>query len=409
LNGFLKFAAPIAALLAVAACNAGGSSSVPAASGQTASQSKYVPEWKASGRDTQVCPDVPRGRVQCDVLLRNKQIGGGLQGPAIGGWQPLDFQTRYKLPSSTDGAGQVVAIVDAYDNPDAAADIAEYRTEFGLGTANFTKYNQTGQTSNYPTGNKGWGLEEDLDIEMVSASCPKCTIYLVEANSDYTSDLEAAEIEAVKLGAHIVSNSWGCTGSNDCLDTADFSTKGVEYLASAGDGAYGTQAPAALASVVAVGGTVLSKSGSPPTYSETVWVDSGAGCASGITKPSWQHDPKCIYRTMNDVSAVAENAAEYDTYEYGGWITVDGTSIASPLTAGVFGLAGNASSLNAGEKFWELKKKKAKKELHYIDSGSVARCPSSLQGTYLCEAGTKEYKTYSAPSGWGTPDGIKAY
>ena len=116
----------------------------------------------------------------------------------------------------------------------------------------------------------GWPVEIALDVEMVSAACPLCTIYLVEANSADSSDLQAAETEAVTLGAHIVSNSWGCLGSINCVDVSDFDTPGVTYLAATGDsGLNKVGAPAAFDSVAAIGGTQLQKSGS--TYTETVW------------------------------------------------------------------------------------------------------------------------------------------
>ena len=398
----MKLAAPLLAALAVAACSSGGSSNLPATSGSAFSLVTRVPDWQATGSATRACNDMRAGYAHCDALLLNTKFS-----PTVAGWTAQDIESVYNLPSSTKGKGEIVAIVDAYDNPNAATDIAEYRSEFDLGTANFTKYNEEGQQGDYPTPNKGWALEEDLDIEMVSAACPNCTIYLIEANTNGTADLQTAEAEAVTLGAHIVSNSWGCTGSNACLDTSYFDTSGVAYLASAGDGGYGTQAPAALASVIAVGGTTLAQSGSK--WSQAVWIDSGAGCATGVTKPSWQGDPKCTYRTMNDVSAVAWGVAEYDSYEYGGWFTVGGTSVSSPLTGGVIGLAGNASKQNGGERFWKLSTKKKAKHFIAITTGDVARCPSSLQGTYLCEAGTDEYGQYSAPSGWGTPNGVKAY
>jgi subtilase family serine protease len=387
----MKLVAPLLATLAIAACNAGGSSNVPATSGAPVSQNRSIPDWQANGTAKRVCPDVPIGYAHCDALIMTKQVT-----PAVAGWQPIDFQTRYNLPSSSKGSGQIVAIVDAYDNPNATSDLATYRTEFSLGTANFTKYNQTGQVGNYPTGNKNWGLEEDLDIEMVSAVCPNCTIYLVEANSANTSDLVTAEKEAVTLGAHIISNSWGGGGG---LSGSDFDSPGVVYLASAGDGGYGVQEPADLATVVAVGGTVLSKSGS--TYSEEAWRGTGSGCASGISKPSWQHDTGCSSRTMNDVSAVAFNAAEYDSYQYSGWFTVGGTSVSSPMLGGVFGLAGNASSQDAGKNFWSQKKKARKKDLHDITTGSNGTCSP----TYLCTAG----KGYDGPTGWGTPNGVGAF
>ena len=78
--------------------------------------------------------------------------------------------------------GQIVAIVDSYDNPNVASDLAKYRSHYGLPKAKFYKYNQDGQQSHYPKGNTGTGVEIDLDVEMVSASCPNCTIYLIESN-----------------------------------------------------------------------------------------------------------------------------------------------------------------------------------------------------------------------------------
>jgi subtilase family serine protease len=325
--------------------------------------------------------------------------------PDVAGWAPVDFQTRYNLPSSTNGAGQIVAIVDAYDNPNVASDLAAYRSNFGLGTANFTKFNQSGQQSNYPSGSTGWGVEIDLDVEMVSAVCPKCTIYLIEANGADTSDLETAEDQAVTLGAHIVSNSWICYNDNQCGDpniVNHFSTPGVMYLAGSGDSAYNNNgAPEALNTVVSVGGTVLSKTGT--MYSETVWNGAGSGCATGVTKPAWQHDPGCTSRTDSDVSAVALNVAEYDTYGEGGWFTVGGTSVATPLIGGVYGLAGNAPMSHAGRKLWLLKHRSSR--LNAITTGSNGSCG----GSYLCKAGTNQFGVYSGPAGWGTPNGLAAF
>ncbi|MFY9885429.1 MAG: hypothetical protein WAK15_11720 [Candidatus Cybelea sp.] len=236
MNGSTKLLAPLVAATALAACNAGGSSIVPGAPGQNASLLRLpasAPRWMANGLAKPACPMVT-GVPTCLALIESK---GGLR-PDIAGLAPIDFQTRYNLPSSTNGSGQIVAIVDAHDNPKVASDLATYRTQFGLGTANFTKYNQDGQTSNYPTGNTGWGVEIDLDVEMVSAACPLCTIYLIEAKHSRNRDLEAAEVTAVKLGAHIVSNSWICYGKNSCVKKRDFDQPGVVYTAGSGDVGY---------------------------------------------------------------------------------------------------------------------------------------------------------------------------
>jgi subtilase family serine protease len=322
--------------------------------------------------------------------------------PNVAGWAPSNLQAAYNLPSSSKGSGQIVAIVDAYDNPNVASDLAAYRSYFGLPAASFYKYNQEGQQGNYPVGNQGWGVEIDLDVEMVSASCPNCTIYLVEANTNNT--LDAAEAEAVTLGAHILSNSWICYGGSGCGNSQSyFDTPGVTYVAASGDHGYGTGPPSAYASVVSVGGTVLAQIGSK--YKEVVWTSTGGGCAAGSAKPSWQHDPGCTFRTVNDVAAVASDVAEYDSYGNYGWMTTGGTSVGTPLIAGIYGLAGNASSQDAGKTFWTLTKKQLKKDLHAISGGSDGACG----GSYLCTAGTRQYKTYSGPTGWGTPNGVGAF
>jgi hypothetical protein len=338
------------------------------------------------------CPEGNSDRSGCGVIV----IKTGVQ-PALAGWGPADLQAAYSLPSSSKGSGQIVALVDTHDNPNVASDLATYRSYFGLPAANFTKFNQEGQQGNYPKADSGWGAEIDLDVEMVSAACPNCTIYLVEANTN--NDLGKAEKEAVKLGAGIISNSWDW----DRIPASDFDSPGVVYVASAGDSNYGSFVPAEFANVVSVGGTFLAKQGSK--YKEIVWQQTGGGCASGVAKPSWQHDPSCASRTQNDVAAVAWGVAEYDSFSYGGWFTAGGTSVSSPLVAGIYGLAGNASSQHAGKNFWTLTTAQRKRYLHTISEGSDGRC----HGSYLCKAGTRQYFTYSGPAGWGSPNGIGAF
>ena len=338
------------------------------------------------------CNDFRTGFAHCDVLVRNHV------GPDVSGFYAATLESAYNLPSATDGTGQVVAIVDAYDNPDVTANLTEYRSFMGLPTANFTKYNQEGQTSGYPQGNEGWGVEIDLDVQMVSAACPLCTIILVEANSNSWSDLGASVDEAIKLGATVVSNSYSGSGATE----SDYSHKKVTILASAGDSGYGIADPADFESVVAVGGTHLDAGGSGRGYTETVWTGTGGGCSTQ-TKPKWQHDSGCKFRTGNDVSAVADpntGVAEYDTYGESGWFVVGGTSVSSPFLGGVFGLAGNATKQDGGKTFWEKKHEKSS-ELYDITSGKDGSCSPA----YLCTAGVG----YDGPTGWGTPNGIGAF
>jgi len=394
--GALKRAASFLLVLGVAGCNASNPSDVLSGTPQVAAV-ESIP----------VCTSSRHGMAQCDVLIRGVSAKPGAGSGPDGGYSPAQLQSAYNLPSSSKGSGQIVAIVDAYDNPNVASDLATYRSYFGLSAANFFKYDQDGEQGNYPQGEPYWGVEIDLDVEMVSASCPNCTIYLVEANSSNWSDIETAEAEAVKLGAHIVSNSYNGEGA----DEEYYNTKGVTYLASAGDsgynnGPYGLGDPVSFPTVVAVGGTSLTQGGGSRGWTEVVWGDSGAGCSKEL-KPKWQGDPGCKFRTANDVSAIADpntGVAEYDSYGYGGWVVSGGTSVSTPLLAGVFGLAGNAASQNGGKTFWQRKHQGAN-DLFPITSGSDGNCSPR----YLCTAGTGEYRDYSGPAGWGTPNGIGAF
>jgi hypothetical protein len=370
-----------------------------------------VPTWQAQHLSRTLCPQVAHQ----PTCLALQVVKGGvtpLCSPSSScGFTALQLEAAYNITASLGrGSGTNVAVIEAGDLANASSDLATYRTQYGLGTANLTKYNENGQESNYPPTceDYGWCLETDLDIDMVSAACPKCNIFLMEAKGGI-SDFEAAEKEAVTLGATILSNSWICYGSYDCDDTNFpnyFNTPGIAYLASSGDAGYGNiGGPSALASVVAVGGTQLAVSGSK--YSETLWADAGYGCEASVAKPSWQHDPDCSGRTIADVSAESGCSPGVAVYIglYGGWTGVCGTSVASPFTAGVVALKGNPAAFgpNGAKRIWTLTAKQHKNWLHHPTTGSDGSCPN-----YLCGNGRYK-KYYSGPGGWGTPNGIKAY
>ena len=379
----------------LAACGGG----MPSTTQQPNTGNGSASQQQASPPGRRACPEPSPDQSQCEVII----IKAGIR-PDLAGWGPHDLQAAYNLPSSSKGSGQIVAIVDAGDNPNVAADLATYRSYFGLPPANFTKYNQEGQQGNYPEKctRSGFCIEIDLDVEMVSAACPNCTIYLIEANTNSSRNLADAEKEAESLGAHIISNSWTWEGAGRFFEP-DFDAPGVVYVAAAGDSTYGSYWPAKFDDVVSVGGTMLAKHGRK--YKEIVWPLTGGGCASGIAKPSWQHDPGCTSRTQNDVAAVAWDMAEYDSYNNSGWMTVGGTSVATPLIASVYALAGNATSQQGGKELWTLTNQQREKYLHYISEGSDGNCG----GSYLCTAGTGQYGTYSGPAGWGTPNGVGAF
>ena len=401
------------AFVLLAACG-GPQLGAPGAVTQSAATSSHaMPQWQAEHLARAACPQVI-GKPTCFALIAQKN-GVPLSGcnPSSGcGWTPAQLETAYRLTGSLGkGSGQIVAVIEAGDDPDAATTFATYRSQYSLGTGTLVKYNEDGQQSNYPPSceDYGWCVETDLDIEMVAAACPKCTVYLMEAKDGSSiSDFEQAEKEAVTLGATILSNSWGCYGSNDCGDSNFqnyFDTPGIAYLAATGDAGYAQiGAPAVLDSVIAVGGTQLTESGSK--YSESLWFDAGGGCATGVTKPSWQHDPDCSYRTVGDVSSEAGCSPGVSEYSdlYGGWFDVCGTSVASPFTAGVVGLAGNATSQDGGKNFWTATKKQHKKYFNHPSGGG-----GNSGSCGYCGGDGRYKKYYSGPGGWGSPNGIRAY
>src|SRR5919205_4503064 len=278
-----------------------------------------------------VCGAVPLGYARCFSLVRGNSTAAGPSG-----YGPADLQSAYKLPSSTAGSGQTVAIVDAFDDPTAEQDLAQYRSFYGLPactTANgcFRKVNQTGGTLP-PAPSPDWALEISLDLDMVSAVCPNCHILLVEANTNLDSDLYVAEDTAARLGANTISNSWGGGEySGQTSDDAHFNHPGVAITASSGDDGYGVSYPAASRYLTAVGGTSLTRNSSTRGWTESAWSGAGSGCSAYDAKPSWQKDTGCSRRTVADVSAVADPNTGVAVLYSGVWFTVGGTSASSPI------------------------------------------------------------------------------
>ncbi|HEX6493326.1 MAG TPA: peptidase S8, partial [Candidatus Dormibacteraeota bacterium] len=295
----------------------------------------YVPGSAAAGGNGSraVCGTPAAGDARCNsrLLTRNGQV---VTNSAPKGFGPSDLQSAYNLPSSTKGAGQTVAIVDAYDDPNAVADVSKYRNQFpGIGGcsgsalvtgctftngATIRKFGQAGTTS-YPRSNGGWAQEISLDLDMVSAICPRCNIVLVEANSASMTDLGASVNTAVTKGAHYVSNSYGGGESHSDLsyDSTYFNQPGVVITASSGDSGYGVEYPAASQYVVSAGGTSLTQGSSG--WSETAWSGAGSGCSADDPAPAWQAtwNTSCANKAVADVSAVADpntGVAVYDSF-----------------------------------------------------------------------------------------------
>jgi hypothetical protein len=415
ISRFAQAGAVAAGLLLIAGCNAGTSiSTPPVSSGSTQSTATQSVEpgalagFMLPSNVRRACDGIANETIaQCDALVRT-DIPAGPR-PDVNGYGPTDLQAAYNLPSATKGNGSTIAIVDAFDDPNAESDLAMYRSYFGLpecSTKNgcFLKVNQKGEQGNYPQPNAGWALEISLDLDMVSAGCPNCHIILVEANTNYFQPLGISVNRAAKMGADAISNSYSAYANIKVTHIAQhYNHPDRIVLASSGDGGYGPSIPGGFPFVVSVGGTTLRKTGSGRGWSETVWSGTGGGCVTKQTKPLWQTDKSCKGRTQNDVAADADPAtgvAIYDTYQAGGWYVVGGTSVSSPLLAAVYGLAGNAEKLNASRSLYIHTK-----HLYDVTSGRDGICTPPQHRAYLCEAETG----YDGPTGNGTPNGIAAF
>jgi len=361
------------------------------------------------------CAPKPRtGYATCFALVRTDaaaHAGRLAAGATPPGYGPADLQSAYALPSASAGSGATVAIVDAYDDPYAESDLAVYRQQYGLPactTANgcFRKINQHGG-SQPPARDPGWSDEISLDLDMVSAACPRCHILLVEANSPSFADLGAAVNEAAAQGARYISNSYGSAGEASSelqLDSRYYNHPGVVVTAAAGDDGFGAAFPAASPHVVAVGGTTLTRAPAQPRgWAETSWAGTGSGCSGYEPKPAWQTDD-CTTRAENDVSAVANpdtGVAVYDTYDLQGWNIFGGTSAATPLIASAYALAGPP----VGGTYPGSYPYADPSALNDITSG-----PGNLPGgcapwTWECTPGPG----YDGPTGLGTPNGVSAF
>jgi subtilase family serine protease len=411
------------------------------------------------------CPAASRGYATCYAILSTASISPDLSpnGSSClhspGCYVASDLQAAYGMTSAaqTRGKGVTVAVVDAFGYKGgykgAVKDLAAYRRLAGLsacGKGCFKIVNQTGGTRLPKPGtgqNAGWQAEEMLDVDMVSAICPKCNILLVQANSSNNTDLGAGETTALKMAA-VVSNSWG--GAEEFQTLALFDThRGKVITASAGDDGAGAPVsqggnspeaqPCGFTGVVCVGGTSLLVNNG--VYAgEKVWQDfryksnsgvnnygaTGSGCSAMVAKPSWQKDKGCKKRSATDISANGDPvtgvviACTPCAQAYGFTppylAGVGGTSESSPLIAAMYALAGNAGSIgSAPQKIWTS----SKSNFHDVTQGfnDSARLNPPLQSgdtrtglvckksfAYICKAAPG----YDGPSGWGSPKGLGA-
>jgi len=352
---------------------------------------------------------------------------------AAAGYSPAQLQQAYNLTSSSTsptggmsgGAPETVAVISAYDDPTAAADLAAYRAGEGLtdtsaacaadgniGSGCVKTVNENNQASplpaTAPTTGTDWTWEDSLSIDAVTAICPNCQILLVEGDSASLGDLGQAAITA-ENDADFITGDWVTAEfpGETADDQAYFNAPGKAVVFPAGAAALGSRWPASSQYVTAVGGTTLTADSSTSRgYTETAWSSTGSGCSAFEPKPSWQTDTGCPNRTGNDVSADADpttGTAVYDSTAHGtsrtaGWGVGGGDALAAAIITGAYALNGlpQAGTYPASYPY----QSGASGGFNDVTSGSNGTCESNRQ--YLCSG----VSGYDGPTGEGTPNGI---
>jgi subtilase family serine protease len=250
-----------------------------------------------------------------------------------------------------------------------------------------------------PRVDAGWATEISLDLDMVSATCPACKILLVQATTSSFVNLAVAVNYAATQKVVAISNSYG--GGDSAMNSA-YNHPGIAITASSGDNGYGVEAPASYGTVIAVGGTTLTRSTNARGWTEKAWAGSGSGCSKLNPKPSWQTSTTgCSGKAVSDVSAVADpqtGMAVYDTTAFNGakgWQVFGGTSASAPIIASVYAMAGRGSPYPAAYTWAH------RTGLNDVTTGS--------NGTSTTAAWTKSRTGWDGPTGLGTPKGTSSF
>jgi subtilase family serine protease len=343
------------------------------------------------------------------VLVNGKGTVPNSATPNPGAKTPAQLKDAYKLAGTSSG-GRTVAIVDAYGYPSLAADLATYRSYFGLPACTtasgcLTIKDQNGGT-NLPRFDAGWAGEQALDVDAVSAICPDCKILVVQAKSASIVDLGTAVSTAAKqAGVVAVSNSYGGGDLSDATYGAPYNHPGIAVTASTGDNGYqGGSFPASSSYVTAVGGTSLfAASGTTRGWTESAWSGAGSGCSTVNTAlaAASGSNTGCAKRAIADVSAAADPsnggmAVYYPTSRTAStWAQVGGTSESAPIIAAVYALSGNTAGYANALPYSHTA------NLFDVSTGSNGTCPT----TQWCNARTG----WDGPTGLGTPNGTGAF
>ena len=262
------------------------------------------------------------------------------------GYTPAQIRSAYGLNGLSSGTGTAVALVDAFTAPDVGNNLNVFSKKFNLTQMNGTPGNARCTISAGPhpclqvvsqgtARDTGWATETDLDTEWAHAAAPQADILIVSAATDALPDLIRAVDVARQSGASALSLSWGGPEfPTETSEASHFTGSAMAIVASSGDEGTGVSFPAALPSVIGVGGTRLVTNGSGGIASETAWSGSGGGVSAYISRPTFQ-PIKYTRRAVPDVAFNADPSTGYQVYSQGRWEVVGGTSAGAPQWAAI--------------------------------------------------------------------------
>jgi subtilase family serine protease len=387
----------------------------------------------ADGDDVTSAAVCTKGPIRCLAHVRTTRAGArlGMRAAAAAatpsGLGAQDLQSAYKIdPSRTATSKPTVAIIDAYGYSTLEADLAVYRSQYGLPPCTVASgclkiVNQRGATTPLPSNppaEDDWRVETALDIDMVSAACPLCNILVIQADDPQGTGLLIAQNTAADLGATVISDSWG--GIEQSADIvaqleAFFEHPGIAIFVAAGDDGFNDQLstlgtgpsyPGTSAHVIAVGATRLVRDTTTARgWRETTWAPvpgnpaqgaGGSACSLVVDKPAYQTASPCAKKATTDIAAVGDPASGVAVYtsaaaNMGGWITLGGTSASAPFVAAIFAATGNGNQSSGA--FIAANTSK----LYDVTSGTNGTCAGK---TLLCTAAVG----WDGPTGFGTPN-----
>lgn len=420
-----------------------------------ASAAQMVKRGQVNGRIfyfKDACPAVPAGQVRClsqiitdargnplqRPLRRAPKMGGGAFNtrtmattpqdtpiaPAGNGLTPADLRSAYKI-TGNGTSSMTIAVVGIGTFSNVEEIVNTYREAYGFPDCTTASgcFKQVDKSGNAISPSRSSGTTTSLqesaaDLELISAMCPNCKLILADSDSGYTRDLNVLMNRLKIAGANIVSISLAGPEQGNQPYEAGFSQANLPVLAASGDYGYQQQNgkdivnfPSSYPAVTAVGGTTLTPSSNTRGWSETAWGDDSdnaatSGCSQIYAKPGYQTDPLCANRTVADVSAAANGMSRDGSLgislylpldktrpDAQAWQTRVGTSLSTPIIAGVVG--------NAGVAYTSATPYAHRANLFDAIGGSTGSCG----GTYLCTG----VRGYDGPTGLGTPNGTGAF